>query len=100
MQKKYFSLRFGIYLHSKVWDKDEEQDRDILRDAVSGFIHSVRNEGRKMCIHEQVVVKTADDNTGSSSENACPVALTKKGSVVIQSTATSAIIECERNEEV
>jgi protoheme IX farnesyltransferase len=87
-------------LHSKVWDKDEEQDRDILRDAVSGFIHSVRNEGRKMCIHEQVVVKTADDNTGSSSENACPVALTKKGSVVIQSTATSAIIECERNEEV
>jgi len=84
-------------LHSKVWDKDQEQDRDILRDAVSDLIHSVRNEGRKICIHEQVVVKT-DDSTVS--ENACPVALTKKGSAVIQSTVTSAIIECERNEEV
>jgi len=83
-------------LHSKVWDEDH--DRDVLRDAISNSIHFVRNEGRKMCLHEQVVTKSnATNNSVIGSENTCPVILTKKGSVAIKSTASPAIIECETN---
>ena len=82
-------------LHSKVWDEDHDQD--VLRDAVSDLVHSVRDEGRKLCIHERVLDKTNNDT--ADSENACPVALSKKGSAVIQSTASSAL-ECETNKEV
>ena len=80
-------------LHSKVWDEDH--DRDVLRDAVSNLIHSVRSEGRKICLHEQIAVKSID----TESQSACPVVITKKSSEIIQNTAAAAI-ECERNEEV
>ena len=84
-------------LHSKVWDEDH--DRDVLRDAVSDFVHSVRDEGRKMCIHERVLDKTNNNDT-TASENTCPVALSKKkGSAVIQSTASSTL-DCDTNKEV
>ena len=76
---------------------DEDHDQDVLRDAVSDLVHSVRDEGRKLCIHERVLDKTNNDT--ADSENACPVALSKKGSAVIQSTASSAL-ECETNKEV
>eukprot|EP00536_Pseudo-nitzschia_multiseries_P003071 jgi/Psemu1/295096/fgenesh1_pm.43_\ len=76
-------------LHSKVWDEDH--DRDFLRDKISDFVHSVRDEGRKLCLHERVLDHSAADTAGS--ENACPVALTKKAPAVIQSTASSAMEE-------
>ena len=65
-------------LHSKVWDEDH--DRDVLRDAVSNLIHSVRSEGRKICLHEQIAVKSID----TESQSACPVVITKKSSEIIQ----------------
>ncbi|KAL3937395.1 MAG: hypothetical protein SGARI_002137 [Bacillariaceae sp.] len=67
-------------LHSKVWD--EEHDRDYLRDTLSDVVHSVREEGRKICIHEHVIVKNP-----SSSEAACPVVVKQKGSAELQSKA-------------
>ena len=73
-------------LHSKVWDEDH--DRDVLRDAISDFVHSIRDEGRKMCIHERVLEKRADT---AESENACPVVVSKKTSSIIQSAASSAL---------
>lgn len=80
-------------LHSKVWD--EEHDRDVLRDAVSNFVHSVRDEGRKMCLHEHIVVKNGNDNQSSPggivNEQACPIVVSKKGSAVVQSAASTAI---------
>jgi len=91
-------------LHSKVWDEDHDhdRDRDVLRDKISDFVHSVRDEGRKLCLHERVLDHSASDTSGSSSgsENACPVALTKKAPKVIQSTASSAMEECEAKNEV
>lgn len=93
-------------LHSRVWD-NEEHDRDVLRDALSNVVHSVRDEGRKLCLHEQVVVKNRNNSNinsnsnsnGNSSnpsgsvlnEQACPVIVTKKGSAAMQSAASTAI---------
>jgi heme o synthase len=69
-------------LHSKVWD--EEKDRDVLRDAVSDAVHRVRMQGKKLCIHEQVIAQNPADE-------ACPVQLTKKGSDAVQEATSTAI---------
>jgi len=81
-------------LHSKVWDEDH--DRDFLRDAISNFVHSVRDKGRKLCIHERVIDK-APNNVGN--ESTCPVSLSQKAPSIIQSAASSAL-KCEANEKV
>eukprot|EP00534_Pseudo-nitzschia_fraudulenta_P010135 CAMPEP_0201167858 /NCGR_PEP_ID=MMETSP0851-20130426/74289_1 /ASSEMBLY_ACC=CAM_ASM_000631 /TAXON_ID=183588 /ORGANISM="Pseudo-nitzschia fraudulenta, Strain WWA7" /LENGTH=456 /DNA_ID=CAMNT_0047449225 /DNA_START=184 /DNA_END=1554 /DNA_ORIENTATION=- len=81
-------------LHSKVWDEDH--DRDVLRDAISDLVHSVRDEGRKLCIHERVIDKAAN---ATDNDESCPVALSKKAPAILQSKASSAL-ECERTKEV
>jgi protoheme IX farnesyltransferase len=78
-------------LHSKVWD--EEHDRDVLRDAISGMVHCVREEGRKMCIHEQAVINSSSDPNSTGGEDACPVAVTKKSSAEFKSAAATAAME-------
>jgi protoheme IX farnesyltransferase len=83
-------------LHSKVWDEDH--DRDVLRDKISDFVHAVRNEGRKMCIHERVLDKRAE-SSADSGETHCPVTLSKKAPAIIESAATSAL-EYEAEEKV
>ena len=75
-------------LHSKVWDEDHENDRDVLRDYISNMVHCVREEGRKICIHEQAV-----NSSTSSGEEACPVAVSKKTSVELKSAAETATME-------
>eukprot|EP00531_Pseudo-nitzschia_arenysensis_P007112 CAMPEP_0116136396 /NCGR_PEP_ID=MMETSP0329-20121206/11700_1 /TAXON_ID=697910 /ORGANISM="Pseudo-nitzschia arenysensis, Strain B593" /LENGTH=455 /DNA_ID=CAMNT_0003631257 /DNA_START=176 /DNA_END=1540 /DNA_ORIENTATION=- len=72
-------------LHSKVWDEDH--DRDVLRDAISDMVHSVREEGRKLCLHERVLEQRAESNAETA---ACPV---KQAPSIIQSAASSAL-EC------
>ena len=88
-------------LHSKVWDEDH--DRDVLRDAVSNLVHSVRDEGRKLCLHERVLASetstTTNTTTGEApTESACPVTLSKQAPSMIQSAASSAL-ELEANEK-
>ena len=82
-------------LHSKVWDEDHDQD--VLRDAVSDVVHRVRDEGRKICLHEQVLLDHSTTDAVANA-NACPVTLTKKAPAMIQSTASSAMKECETKE--
>lgn len=88
-------------LHSKVWDEDHDQD--VLRDAVSDFVHSVREEGRKLCLHERVLDTRAAERTTNSADSggqsACPVTLPKQAPAMIQSAASSAL-ECEASERV
>jgi protoheme IX farnesyltransferase len=97
-------------LHSKVWDEDH--DRDVLRDAISKFVHSVRDEGRKMCIHERVLdnhnagAAAANDSRssrtdGGAESSTCPVALSKKAPLMIQSAAapSALLVECEASAE-
>eukprot|EP00529_Nitzschia_sp_RCC80_P025686 CAMPEP_0113450760 /NCGR_PEP_ID=MMETSP0014_2-20120614/5991_1 /TAXON_ID=2857 /ORGANISM="Nitzschia sp." /LENGTH=520 /DNA_ID=CAMNT_0000342099 /DNA_START=89 /DNA_END=1651 /DNA_ORIENTATION=+ /assembly_acc=CAM_ASM_000159 len=79
-------------LHSKVWD--EEKDRDILRDAISDTVHKIRDQGKKLCIHEQVVAQTNHD------DDACPVQLTKKGSDAVQEATTTAIQSSNIQKEI
>jgi protoheme IX farnesyltransferase len=71
-------------LHSKVWD--EEKDRDVLRDQLSGMIHKIRDQGRQVCIHEHVV--TQKDPV--EAQAACPVTVGRKGTAEIgQAVATA-----------
>jgi protoheme IX farnesyltransferase len=72
-------------LHSKVWD--EEKDRDVLRDAVSDMIHSVREQGRQICIHEHTIAK----NPVPAGEEACPVTISRRKTEVMKS-ATSKLL--------
>jgi protoheme IX farnesyltransferase len=89
-------------LHSKVWDEDHDQD--VLRDAISEFVHAVRDEGRKMCLHERVLDNNkgaADSTTDGAESSTCPVALSKKAPSMIQSAASSAlVVECEPEEKI
>ena len=84
-------------LHSKVWDED--RDKDVLRDALSGMIHDVRERGRQICLHEQAVAKNhAEDDDGLSSSSTtqdsvpgtCPVTFAKKTGVASVASAAGA----------
>jgi protoheme IX farnesyltransferase len=70
-------------LHSKVWD--EEHDKDVLRDAVSNMVHTIRDQGRQICLHEQAIAQNP-----VVGEDKCPVSLTRKTSAVVQQ-ATEAV---------
>lgn len=57
-------------LHSKAWDDTTTNDetytnKNILTQFVSEQIHTIRNRGRELCIHEQAIVK----NTGTTTKN-------------------------------
>lgn len=71
-------------LHSKVWD--EEHDRDVLRDAISDTVHSIREQGRQICLHEHVVAQNP-----IVGEDKCPATLTRKTSAAVQKAATAAL---------
>jgi protoheme IX farnesyltransferase len=83
-------------LHSKVWD--EEHDQDVLRDAVSNMIHSIREQGRQICIHEQAIVK----NLVPPGEEACPLTITRKTTTMVKSAAASTVsnIQADVNREI
>eukprot|EP00980_Cylindrotheca_fusiformis_P030657 scaffold25176_cov191-Cylindrotheca_fusiformis.AAC.7 len=79
-------------LHSKVWD--EEHDRDFLRDKLSSAIHAIREQGKQACLHEHVIAKHP------SSQDSCPVTLSKKitkGAIV---NATNSTVASVRNVSV
>jgi protoheme IX farnesyltransferase len=70
-------------LHSTVWD--EEKDRDVLRDQLSGMIHKIREQGRQVCIHEHVVMQ----KDTVEAQSACPVTLGRKGTALVQEAAAT-----------
>lgn len=72
-------------LHSKVWD--EEHDKDSWRDAMSNMIHSVREHGRQICIHEHAIAK----NPVPAGEEACPVTATRNTTTMVKSAAQSTV---------
>jgi protoheme IX farnesyltransferase len=74
-------------LHSKVWD--EEKDQDVLRDALSGMIHNIRDQGRQVCIHEHAVAKNPPTISGEAS---CPVTLAQKKSLVMVTAAANTTV--------
>ena len=79
-------------LHSKVWD--EEKDRDVLRDALSGMIHSVREQGRQICLHEHAIAK----NPVPAGEEACPITMSRKTTTMVATTVST--IKADVNKEI
>jgi heme O synthase-like polyprenyltransferase len=90
-------------LHSKVWDDTAMNDetttnKNVVTQFVSEHIHSIRNKGRELCIHEQAIVKNTgattkisstdninntekeqrDESICSQSETSCPVMIVRK----------------------
>jgi heme o synthase len=54
-------------IHSKTWDEKQTED-NIIRRYIDSILHSVRDQGRKLCIHEVI----ATDQETSSINSACP----------------------------
>jgi protoheme IX farnesyltransferase len=84
-------------LHSKVWD--EEHDQDVLRDRLSALIHSIRDQGKQACIHEQIIAK----NPTPPGEEACPVTLSKnisKGSIAAAASTVTSVRAAGVNKEM
>lgn len=61
------SLLMLFLLHSKTWD-EKESENNVIRKTIDDYLHLVREEGRKLCVHETVVVHNAQ---------ACPVTVGK-----------------------
>lgn len=83
-------------LHSKVWD--EERDRDILRDAIADMVHSIRNQGRQICLHEYAIAK----NPASTGEEVCPVSTSRTTTTAVKAAAESTVstIKSDVNREI
>jgi protoheme IX farnesyltransferase len=93
-------------LHSKAWDDTKtaaasNTSTNMLTQVLSEQIHSIRNRGRELCIHEQAIVKNSEtkrtvnitktngsidddishdfqDDDGTLSEASCPVMIIRK----------------------
>jgi len=88
-------------LHSKVWDEDEDRQKDMLRGVISDAIHKVRDQGRQICIHEHAVAKnnnhnedieqsatTTDTIRSDAGNSGCPVTIAKRtGAAGVSSAA-------------
>lgn len=78
-------------LHSKVWDEEENKQKDAVRAWISDTVHLIRDYGRQACIHEKVILKSDNRDT---SKQACPIVLGsekgREGVQTLQRRATEA----------
>jgi heme o synthase len=85
------SFMMLFLLHSKVWDTDENKEKDVVREWISDRVHLIRDVGRQVCIHEKAILRHEDD---TSSQQACPVAVgqqkSREGVEVLKRRATEA----------
>lgn len=72
-------------IHSKTWDEKESED-NAIRKVIDEYIHLVRDQGRKLCVHEVV----------TAGEVACPVVSIGKQSTEKVATAGTAAIKNEK----
>ncbi|KAI2495770.1 UbiA prenyltransferase family [Fragilaria crotonensis] len=68
-------------IHSKTWD-EKESDDNIIRRKIDEYIHIVRDEGRKLCVHEVAT---------NGGVEACPVVVAKKGSDEVTAVTAGAL---------
>ncbi|KAG7341065.1 protoheme IX farnesyltransferase [Nitzschia inconspicua] len=118
------SLLMLFLLHSKVWDEDENDntttnnlnynEQNRLRETLQHAVHTVRDAGRKACLHEQVIIKRQHSNSSSNNNNnndddtnrhgnngdnindtakECPIVMTKRTGEDLQSKATELVAE-------
>ena len=97
-------------LHSRVWDEEENKEKDAVRAWIAARVHSVREAGRQVCLHEKAIHPTTTTTTYINGDNhnsdqdassvlgngkqACPVALgaqkSREGVAVLKRRATEA----------
>ena len=61
-------------LHSKSWDDDKQAQPDWIAQYLAQHIHSVRDKGRELCVHEAVVPRI------SKGPDACPITVASRQS--------------------
>lgn len=59
-------------LHSRVWDEEENKEKDAVREWIAARVHEVRGAGRQVCLHEKVIHRntttTGDENGNNTTE--------------------------------
>lgn len=88
------SFMMLFLLHSKVWDEEEDEvtEKDALRDWISARVHSIRETGRKVCIHEKAIIRNSNEKHMDEEANrqACPVTVGTRKARVLERRATEA----------
>ena len=69
-------------IHSKTWDEKESED-NIIRKTIDEYIHVVRDQGRKLCVHEKV----ASDRGVA----ACPIVVAKNSTDEVTAVTARAL---------
>ena len=81
-------------LHSKVWDEEEDEltEKDAVREWISSRVHSIREAGRQVCIHEKAIIHNSNDKHMDEEANkqACPVTVGTQKAQVLKRRATEA----------
>lgn len=80
-------------LHSKVWDDETTQD-DKIRDALVRMIHTIREQGRHVCLHEHAIAQHEDP---AVAECGCPITLGRKKTVQVMQAAKESIQVIQTN---
>ena len=98
------SFMMLFLLHSRVWDEEENKEKDAVREWIAARVHMIREAGRQVCLHEKVILhqntsttNNSDGGNGTAQEatkQACPVALgsqkSRAGVEVLKRRATEA----------
>jgi heme o synthase len=76
-------------IHSKTWDEKASED-NIIRKTIDTYLHIVRDQGRKLCLHEVVT------DRGGDAAAACPILVVGKNGTsdnVATTTTAAALVE-------
>jgi len=90
-------------LHSRVWDEEENKEKDAVREWIADRVHVIREAGRQVCIHEKAIHHSDDKNDSSTnaalleaSKQACPVAFgsakSREGLEILKRRASEAAV--------
>mmetsp|Transcript_23088 Transcript_23088/g.32334 ORF Transcript_23088/g.32334 Transcript_23088/m.32334 type:complete len:433 (-) Transcript_23088:62-1360(-) len=99
------SLLMLFLLHSKTWDDEaKNDDKDIYRKLLSERIHSIRDAGRQICVHENAInssvsVVGSQSNVQNDKSSACPVSLGIKKSEEGVQAAAQAVVSLQEDRE-
>jgi len=89
----------GFVFHNKNWQKDgvgvAEGEEGAKQDAVVATVNKLREQLEKVCVHEVIIQKQLDRNTGSSTSNSGKTLGGKLCPVVAAETTKEVIVEAK-----
>ena len=88
------SFMMLFLLHSKVWDEEKTsvKQEDAAREWIAARVHTIREAGRQVCIHEKAIIHNATNKNMDDHANkqACPVVVGSETAHVLKRRATEA----------